>query len=187
MRRPAPLERQALVLRRPLEDREPFAAINADPAVMEYFPSTLTRGQSDGLAERIDGELRREGYGLWALEIPTEAPFIGFVGLQATNAEMPFTRTTEIGWRLARSYWGRGLATEAARAALAFGFDELALSEIVAFTATGNLRSRRVMERLGMRHEPAADFVHPKLVAGHPLALHVLYRLEAHEAHAPRP
>jgi RimJ/RimL family protein N-acetyltransferase len=162
------------------EDREPFAAINADPAVMEHFPSTLTRGQSDALAERIDGELRREGYGLWAVEIPREASFIGFVGLQATDAELPFARTTEIGWRLGRSYWGRGLASAAARAALAYGFDELALEEVVAYTAAGNLRSRRVMERLGMRHDPAEDFLHPQLAAGHALAAHVLYRLETH-------
>jgi RimJ/RimL family protein N-acetyltransferase len=162
------------------EDREPFAAINADPAVMEHFPSTLTKDQSDALAERIDGELRRQGYGLWAVEIPREASFIGFVGLQATGAELPFARTTEIGWRLGKSYWGRGLCSEAARAALAYGFDELALEEIVAYTAAANVRSRRVMERLGMHHDPAEDFLHPQLAAGHPLAAHVLYRLEAH-------
>jgi RimJ/RimL family protein N-acetyltransferase len=162
------------------EDREPFAAINADPAVMEHFPSTLRRGESDALAERIDSELRSKGYGLWAVEIPREAPFIGFVGLQQTDAELPFTRTIEIGWRLGRSHWGRGLAGEAARAALAYGFDELALEQIVAYTAAGNVRSRRLMERLGMRHAPEDDFAHPQLAAGHPLAAHVLYRLDAH-------
>jgi RimJ/RimL family protein N-acetyltransferase len=162
------------------EDREPFAAINADAAVMQHFPSTLARGQSDALAERIDGELRRNGYGLWAVEIPREASFIGFVGLQETDAELPFARTTEIGWRLGRSYWGRGLASEAARAALAYGFDELAREEIVAYTAKRNARSRRVMERLGMHHSPSDDFMHPQLAAGHRLAAHVLYRLEAH-------
>jgi RimJ/RimL family protein N-acetyltransferase len=161
------------------EDREPFAAINADPAVMQYFPSTLARSESDALAERIDSELRRHGYGLWAVEIPGEASFIGFVGLQQTDAELPFARTTEIGWRLGRSYWGRGLASEAAGAALAYGFEELALEQIVAYTAAGNLRSRRVMERLGMRREPEDDFIHPQLPAGHPLAPHVLYRLDA--------
>jgi RimJ/RimL family protein N-acetyltransferase len=162
------------------EDREPFAALNADPAVMEHFPSMLSRSQSDALAERIDSDLRRLGYGLWAVEVPGEASFIGFVGLQRTDDDLPFDQTTEVGWRLARSHWGRGLATEAARAALAFAFGELALGEIVAFTYAGNLRSRRVMERLGMRHDRAGDFIHPELSAGHPLAPHVLYRIEAH-------
>ncbi len=161
------------------EDREPFAAMNADPAVMEYFPATLTRAQSDALADRIDGDLQRLGYGLWAVEIPDEAPFIGFVGLLATDDDMPFAPAIEIGWRLAGRYWGRGLAGEGAQAALAFGVDELALAEIVALTAAGNLRSRRVMERLGMRRDPAEDFEHPALPAGHPLALHVLYRIDA--------
>jgi len=162
------------------EDREPFAAINADPAVMEHFPSTLARRESDALAEHIDGELRRNGHGLWAVEIPRQACFIGVVGLQQTDAELPFARTTEIGWRLGRIYWGRGLASEAARAALAYGFDVLALEQIVAYTAAGNLRSRRVMERLRMHREPREDFIHPRLAAGHPLAAHVLYRLDAH-------
>jgi RimJ/RimL family protein N-acetyltransferase len=162
------------------EDREPFAALNADPAVMEHFPSMLSRAQSDALAERIDGDLRRLGYGLWAVEVPGEAPFIGFVGLQRTDDDLPFDQTTEVGWRLARSHWGRGLASEAARAAIAFAFAELALGEVVAFTYAGNLRSRRVMERLGMRHDRAADFIHPELSAGHPLAPHVLYRIGAH-------
>lgn len=160
-------------------DRDPFAALNADPVVMEYFPGTLTRIESDALAERIDGDIQRLGYGLWAVEIPSEAPFIGFVGLLETSETMPFAPATEIGWRLARGYWGRGFASEAARAAIAFGFDELALEEIVALTAAGNLRSRRVMERTGMRRDPAEDFVHPQLAEGHPLADHVLYRIAA--------
>jgi RimJ/RimL family protein N-acetyltransferase len=163
------------------EDREPFAALNADPAVMEHFPTTLSTAQSDALAERIDSDLRRLGYGLWAVEVPGEASFIGFVGLQETEDDMPFPTTTEVGWRLARSHWGRGLASEAARAALAFAFHELALGEVVAFTYAGNVRSRRVMERLGMRHDPAGDFIHPELSARHPLAPHVLYRIGAHE------
>jgi ribosomal-protein-alanine N-acetyltransferase len=153
--------------------------MNADPAVMEYFPATLTRAQSDALADRIEGDLQRLGYGLWAVEIPDEAPFIGFVGLLATDDDMPFAPAIEIGWRLAGRYWGRGLAGDGARAALAFGFDELVLAEIVALTAAGNLRSRRVMERLGMRRDPAEDFEHPALPAGHQLALHVLYRIDA--------
>ncbi|MGO9762259.1 MAG: GNAT family N-acetyltransferase [Solirubrobacteraceae bacterium] len=162
------------------EDREPFAALNADPAVMEYFPATLSRAESDKLAQRIDGDIQRQGYGLWAVEIPGEAPFIGFVGLLATDVDMPFSPATEVGWRLARDHWGRGLASEAARAAIAFAFDELELGKIVALTAAGNVRSRRVMERLGMRRDPAEDFAHPRLPAGHPLEQHVLYRIDAH-------
>ncbi len=118
---PPPQLRTERLLLRPWrdEDRQPFAAMNADPAVMEHFPSTLTRAQSDALAERIDSELRRRGYGLWALEIPGEAPFAGFVGLQPVDRELPFAPATELGWRLANSHWGRGLASEAARAAVA--------------------------------------------------------------------
>jgi RimJ/RimL family protein N-acetyltransferase len=147
---------------------------------MEYFPSTLTRPESDALAERIALDIQWRGYGLWAVEIPDETPFIGFVGLSATEADMPFAQAIEVGWRLARAYWGHGLASEAARAALAYGFDELELDEIVALTAVDNVRSRRVMERLGMRCDPADDFIHPDLPAEHPLAAHVLYRLAAH-------
>jgi RimJ/RimL family protein N-acetyltransferase len=161
------------------EDREPFAAMNADPAVMEHFPGTLSRERSDALAERIDSDLQRLGYGFWAVEIPGEASFIGFVGIEATDEDMPFAPTVEIGWRLARAHWGQGLASEAARAALAFGFDELALAQIVALTAKGNLRSRRVMERLGMQRNPAEDFIHPGVPAGHHIAPHVLYRIDA--------
>ncbi len=163
-----------------LADRAPFAALNADPTVMEFFPATLTKDESDALAARIDGDLQWHGYGLWAVEIPGEAPFIGFVGLSATEADMPFPHAIEVGWRLARAYWGRGLASEAARAALAYGFDELGLEEIVSLTAVRNVRSRRVMERLGMSCDPAEDFTHPDLPAEHPLAPHVLYRLAAH-------
>jgi RimJ/RimL family protein N-acetyltransferase len=162
------------------EDREPFAAMNADPAVMEYFPATLTRAESDMRAEHFDSAIQRLGYGFWAVEIPGEAPFIGFVGLDATDEGMPFSPAIEVGWRLAREHWGQGFASEGARAALAFGFEELALEQIVALTAVGNVRSRRVMERLGMRRDPADDFIHPGLPEGHPIAPHVLYRIAAH-------
>jgi RimJ/RimL family protein N-acetyltransferase len=162
------------------DDREPFAAMNADQAVMEYFPATLTGARSDALAERIDSDIQRLGYGFWAAEIPGEAPFIGFIGLVATDDDMPFAPAIEVGWRLARAHWGKGLASEGARAAVAFGFDELGLEQIVALTAVANVRSRRVMERLGMRHDPAYDFPHPRVPVGHPIAPHVLYRLDAH-------
>lgn len=162
------------------KDREPFAAINADPAVMEHFPSTLSRDESDALAQRIDDDIQRLGYGFWAVEVPDSSPFIGFVGIVAADEAMPFAPAIEIGWRLARAHWGRGLASEGARAALTFGFDELELEQIVALTAAGNMRSRRVMERLGMRRDPADDFIHPGLPEGHPIAPHVLYRIDAH-------
>lgn len=161
------------------EDREPFAALNADPGVMEYFPETLGREQSDALAQRIDEDMQRLGYGFWAAEVPGVAPFIGFVGLVDVDDYMTFAPAIEIGWRLAREHWGRGYASEGARAAANFGFAELGLEQIVALTAAANMRSRRVMERLGMRRDPAEDFLYPTLAADHPIAPHVLYRLDA--------
>jgi RimJ/RimL family protein N-acetyltransferase len=162
------------------EDREPFAALNADRAVMEYFPTMLTRAESDARAERFDSDIQRLGYGFWAVEIPGETAFIGFVGLMATDDGMPFSPAIEIGWRLAREHWGHGFASEGAMATLAFGFEQLGLEQIVALTAAGNLRSRRVMERLGMQRDPAEDFIHPGVPADHPIAAHVLYRITAH-------
>jgi RimJ/RimL family protein N-acetyltransferase len=158
------------------EDRAPFAALNADPRVMEFFPKTLDRADSDAMAARLREHFDRHGFGLWAVEVPGVADFIGFVGLAVPRFEAHFTPCVEIGWRLAREHWGRGYATEAARAALAFGFRDLALDEIVSFTTTANLRSRAVMERIGMTRSPADDFDHPALPEGHPLRRHVLYR-----------
>ncbi|MFS0886111.1 GNAT family N-acetyltransferase [Aeromicrobium sp. 179-A 4D2 NHS] len=159
-------------------DRDPFADLNADPVVMEYFPSTLDRPTSDALADRIGDRLDREGWGLWAVE--AEGRFAGFTGLNPVPpAIRELTRgapATEVGWRLARWAWGHGYATEAARAAVTHAFEVLALPEVVSFTATGNLRSRAVMQRLGMTHDPADDFDHPTLEDG-PLRRHVLYRL----------
>ena len=160
-------------------DLAPFAALNADPLVMEHFPATLSRADSAALIARIERCFDQRGYGLWAVEIPTEAPFVGFVGLDPVDAGLACAPAVELGWRLARRFWGRGIATEAASAAMAFGFDVLGLSDLLAYTAVGNVRSRRVMERLGMRRDPAEDFSHPKLTSGHPLAPHVLYRAHA--------
>ncbi|HLJ03156.1 MAG TPA: GNAT family N-acetyltransferase [Solirubrobacteraceae bacterium] len=157
-------------------DLEPFAALNADPEVMRYFPGTQSRQQSDALAERERRAIAERGWGLWAVEVLDGPEFIGFVGLNEPGFEAHFTPAVEVGWRLAREHWGHGYATEAARAAVAFGFGELALSEIVSFTTEPNLRSRRVMERLGMTHDPAGDFDHPML-PDWPLRRHVLYRL----------
>jgi ribosomal-protein-alanine N-acetyltransferase len=159
------------------QDLAAFAALNADPRVMEFFPRTLDRGESDALAARIRDHFARHGFGLWAVEVPGVEAFIGFVGLSVSTFQAHFTPCVEIGWRLARAHWGRGYATEAAGAALAFGFRDLGLGAIVSFTAPANQRSRQVMERLGMTRSAADDFEHPGLPEGHPLRPHVLYRL----------
>ena len=174
------LDTERLRLRRwRAADRAPFAALNADPRVMEHFPDCLTRQQSDRLVERIEADFELYGYGLWALETRATGEFVGFTGLSKVSFEASFTPAVEVGWRLARSAWGRGYATEAARASLAYGFDEVGLSEVVSFTAAGNRRSRTVMERIGLDRDPAGDFDHPSLPAGHRLSRHVLYRLRA--------
>jgi RimJ/RimL family protein N-acetyltransferase len=158
-------------------DVEPFAALNADVCVMEHFPAPLSPAESAASAARIRTHLEERGFGLWAVEVVGVTPFAGFVGLAVPRFEAPFTPCVEVGWRLAFEHWGHGYATEGARAALAFGFGRLGLAEIVSFTVPGNVRSRRVMERLGMVHDPAGDFDHPLIQAGHPLRRHVLYRL----------
>jgi RimJ/RimL family protein N-acetyltransferase len=158
-------------------DLEPFARMNADSAVMEYFPTLLTREQSDAIVARTEQLFRERGFGLWALEVPGVAPFAGFVGLSVPRFAAHFTPCVEVGWRLAREHWGHGYATEAARAALEFGFGAQRLPEIVAMTVATNQRSRRVMERLGMTRDPVDDFDHPNMTEGHPLLRHVLYRL----------
>ncbi len=168
-----------LILRRWREsDREPFAELNADPVVMEHLPAPLSRQQSDLLVDRIEGEFEQRGYGLWAVEVRETSGFIGFTGLLADTFPAPFTPAVEVGWRLARTAWGRGYATEAAEAALAVGFGGAGLEEIVSFTTPDNARSRAVMERLGMTRDADGDFDHPRIPAGHRLRRHVLYRLQ---------
>ena len=159
-------------------DREPFARLNADARVMEHYASVLSREESDALAERIERHFEKQGYSLWAVEIPGVVPFAGFVGLSIPRFEAHFTPCVEIGWRLAREHWGQGYATEGARCVLEFGFGALRLAEIVSYTVPGNLRSRRVMEKLGMLRNPEDDFDHPLLSEGHRLRRHVLYRLK---------
>ena len=151
------------------EDVAAFAELSADPAVMEY-PVPLP-----GWVARTRAHWDEHGFGQWVVEIPGEASFIGVVGLNTTSYEAHFTPAVEVAWRLARAYWGRGYATEAAQAALDYGFEKLALAEIVATTVPANQRSRRVMERLGMTRAPEDDFDIPHLPEG-PLKRHVLYR-----------
>jgi RimJ/RimL family protein N-acetyltransferase len=158
-------------------DREPFARLNADPRVTEFFPAPLDRVESDALVDRIVEHWARDGYGVWAVERRSDDSFLGFVGLASPAWEAAFTPCVEVGWRLDPAAWGQGYATEAADAALRFGFERLVLDEIVSFTVPGNVRSRAVMERLGMTHDPADDFDHPRLEPGHRLRRHVLYRL----------
>ncbi len=159
-------------------DRAPFAALNADPAVVEYLHGPLSPAASDALVDRIEAGWAEHGYGLWAVEVRADASFAGFVGLNRAGFEARFNPAVEVGWRLARPAWGHGYATEAGHAALGFAFDTVGLDEVVSFTTVANTRSRAVMERLGMRRDPRDDFEHPALARGDPLRPHVLYRLD---------
>jgi RimJ/RimL family protein N-acetyltransferase len=173
-----PILTTRLVLRRwKASDREPFARLNADPRVMRFFPSTLLRAESDEIAERIVRAFAERGWGLYAAESRASGEFLGFIGLSVPGFRAHFTPCVEIGWRLAAEHWNRGLATEGARAVVAHAFETLKLPELVSFTTESNFASRRVMEKIGMRHDPADDFDHPRLAEGHPLRRHVLYRL----------
>jgi ribosomal-protein-alanine N-acetyltransferase len=180
------LHTERLVLRQWRDaDREPFAALNDDPAVMEHFPSRLTREDSDAMADRITTFLTEHGWGLWAVEVAATGTFIGFTGLAVPRFEAPFTPCVEVGWRLARSAWGHGYATEAARASVAHGFGPLALDEIVAMVVPANQRSQGVMRKLGMTRDAAADFDHPLVPEGSPVRRHQLYRLHRGEWEPP--
>lgn len=178
MSAPDALRTERLLLRRWREsDRAPYAALNADPVVMEHFPATLTRAESDAMVDSIETRFDDRGYGLWAVEVVGGPAFIGFVGLSRPGFDAHFTPAVEVGWRLAQEGWGHGYATEAARAAIEDGFTRVGLREIVSFTTPRNTRSRAVMERLGMTHDPADDFGHPRFPEGHRIHRHVLYRL----------
>ncbi|AQZ64986.1 acetyltransferase, GNAT family [[Actinomadura] parvosata subsp. kistnae] len=173
------METERLIMRRWREaDKEPFAAMNADPEVMEHFPAPLTRAQSDAMVDRIEEQFDRLGYGLWALEVRESGAFIGFAGLALQTFEAPFLPAVEIGWRLARPAWGHGYAIEAARRAARYAFEEAGLDGIISMTAASNVRSQAVMRRLGMTRDPAEDFDHPRVPEGSPLRRHVLYRLK---------
>jgi RimJ/RimL family protein N-acetyltransferase len=183
MNTPSTLCTDRLRLRRwQASDRVPFAAMNRDPLVMEHFPSLLNRRQSDQIVDRVEAHFERHGFGLWAAELRATQEFIGFIGLSIPRFDAAFMPCVEIGWRLAPMHWGRGLATEGARAVVCHAFAFLKMPELVSFTVPANMRSRRVMEKLGMGHDPFDDFDHPKLPEGHPLRRHVLYRLASRDA-----
>jgi 3-dehydroquinate dehydratase/shikimate dehydrogenase len=162
-------------------DLEPFASINADPRVREYFPGLQTREESDHSVSLVSGHIEKYGWGFWAASLVETGEFIGFIGLEDVYFQANFVPAVEIGWRLAYKHWGKGYATEGALACLRYGFETLMLDEIVSFTAVENTRSRRVMEKIGMHHDSKDDFDHPKLPEGHPLRRHVLYRLDRDE------
>jgi RimJ/RimL family protein N-acetyltransferase len=177
------LRTDRLLLRRwQSSDRKPFATLNRDPQVMEHFPGPLNRIQSNRFIDRVEEHFDQHGFGLWAAELRSRTEFIGFIGLSVPHFDAPFIPCVEIGWRLAAAHWGRGLATEGAKAVSCHAFEFLKLPELVSFTVPANTRSRRVMEKLGMSHNPADDFDHPKLPEGHPLRRHVLYRVTARNA-----
>ncbi len=181
---PSSLRTQRLLLRRwRPDDREPFAQLNADPEVRRFFPSTLTRAESDASVAVYEPWFEELGYGLWAIEPlpgqPGAGRFAGFVGLAPATFDAEFAPAVEVGWRLARWSWGRGYATEAAEASLVDGFERAGLDEIVSFTAVSNEPSRRVMTKIGLHHDPADDFDHPVLAVDDPLRRHVLYRCSA--------
>jgi RimJ/RimL family protein N-acetyltransferase len=172
------LTTERLLLRRWREaDRLPFQRINADPRVMEFLPGLLAPDESDKLLDRADAHFEQHGFGPFAAELREEGTFLGYIGLYVPAFEAHFTPAVEIGWRLDANYWGCGLATEGAHAVVRHAFTDLGLDRLVSFTVPDNLRSRRVMEKLGMTHDPRDDFDHPRLPEGHPLRRHVLYRL----------
>ncbi len=169
------LRTERLILRQWRDsDREPFAELNADAETMRFFHAPLTREESDATADRARAHIEEHGWGWWAVEVADGAPFVGFVGLFVPKFA---PELVEVGWRLHRDHWGNGYATEAGRESLRFGFKELRLDEIVSFTAVANAPSRRVMERIGMTHDPSRDFDHPRVPDGHPLQRHVLYAI----------
>lgn len=171
------LNTERLILRQwTEEDFGPFATMCADPDVMEYFPSLLTREESYAMGRRVRSLIEQRGWGFWAVEVPEQHTFIGFVGLHIPKDHLPFAPCVEIGWRLAKAFWGQGYATEAAKASLGYAFTELNLNEVVSFTALPNQRSQAVMNKIGMRNS-GENFLHPDVEQGHDLQEHVLYRI----------
>ena len=174
-----PLVTERLILRSWREEDKPaFAEINANPTVMRFFPSTLTRSQSDSLADRLAEAETELGMTFYATEEKASGRFVGIIGLKPVAEELPIAPAVEIGWRLSKDVWGRGLAPEGARMVLRAGFDDLGLGRIVSYTSVANAPSRRVMEKIGLVLEPGGDFDHPFIAAGHTLQRQVLYVAE---------
>ena len=172
------IETPRLVLRNWLQsDRPAFAAMSADPEVMKFFPKAMNRSESDAVVDKLTSTIAADGFGFWAAEDKRSHEFIGFIGLMMTPWPARFTPCMEVGWRLARKFWGQGLASEGARGALHHSFEIIGRDEVVSFTAATNLKSIAVMQRLGMTHNPEDDFAHPRLAEDHPLSRHVLYRM----------
>ena len=173
------IETERLLLRRWKEsDREPFARMNADPLVMEFLGPLLSREQTGALIERAENHFDKHGFGPYAVELRETGEFAGFVGISVPTFQAHFTPCVEIGWRLKSESWGQGYATEGARRVVRHAFFEIGLNNLVSFTAEANLRSRHVMDKLGMSHIEEDDFDHPRVPAGSPLRRHVLYRLK---------
>ena len=175
---PQEIRTDRLLLRRwCASDAHPFAVMNSDPKVMEFFPALMTQSESDESIQRFCEHFDQHGFGRWAVEVPGTAKFIGFVGLSQPAWQTSFTPCVEVSWRIASDFWGQGFAPEAATAALEFGFQALGLDKIFSFTVPANTRSRRVMEKIGMTHLVDQDFAHPILPPDHPLSRHVLYQI----------
>lgn len=178
------IKTERLILRQWTEsDLKPFAELNADRRVREFFPKVLTRQESDGFVKIFSDHIKQYGWGFWAACLIETGEFIGFIGLETVNLAVPFTKnpTVEIGWRIAHKHWGKGYATEGALKALEYGFQTLKLEEIVSFTVVQNIRSRNVMKKIGMHHDAKDDFDHPNLPEGHPMRRHVLYQISLQE------
>ena len=175
---PQTLKTEHLILRpwRP-SDTEPFTAMSQDPEVMAHLLAFASQEAIASWIQRQVDHFEKYGFGFWALESRETGEFMGATGLLRISYEAHFTPAVEVGWRLARRFWGQGYVPEAARSALSFGFENLGLSEIVANTVSANHNSRRVMEKLGMVRDPADDFDHPLVPADSPLRRQILYRL----------
>lgn len=173
------LETKRLILRGWEErDRSEFSRMNSHLQVMEFFPSLWTQDESDAAFDKIQNQIRERGWGLWAIEEKSSGKFVGFTGLNVPSFEAPFMPAVEIGWRLLPEFWNQGFATEAALEALRFGFEVMKLEEIVSFTAVGNVKSQRIMEKIGMKRAMEKDFLHPKVPDGSVLKPHVVYSIK---------
>lgn len=176
------IETERLVLRTwKQDDADAYFQINQDPKVIEFLPGSLTMKQVNDFIPAVNSHGNKHGYTLWAVELKETGELMGFIGLNYTDWESHFTPAVEVGWRLGSQYWGRGFATEGAEASLDYGFKQCDLKEIVSFTVPANIRSIRVMEKIGLKRDLASDFYHPKLDRNHPLSHHILYRLTADE------